>query len=380
MKHQHALLLACLMGTMVACADEPEAPPQAWQWNLPAEIPAPKVPEDNPMSPAKVKLGRMLFYDVRLSGNETQSCGSCHQQKLAFTDGLAQAKGSTGEIHPRSSMGLTNIAYASVLAWADNKMFSLEKQALVPMFGTNPVELGLANKQAELIARLEADEFYPSLFKEAFPNSDAPITLENITNAIAAFERTLISFNAPYDRFIAGDKNAMSPAAQRGMKLFLDERTDCHHCHGGINFSDATTYEGLAFDERPFHNTGLYALDEQGTYPEGGTGLYELTGKPRDMGRFKAPTLRNIEVTAPYMHDGSIATLEAVIDHYARGGTLTENGPNKGDGAKNPYKSEFVPGFTLTEEEKSDLIAFLKALTDQSFLTNSALSDPFDTQ
>lgn len=328
------------------------------------------------MSSAKVELGRMLFYDVRLSGNKTQSCGSCHKQELAFTDGLAQPKGSTGQLHPRSSMGLTNIAYASTITWANPLLESLEEQALLPMFGTDPVELGLADKEDELISRLKADEFYPKMFKDAFGGA-GEINLDHITKAIGAFERSLISFDSPYDRYIAGDRDAMTESAKRGMGLFFSEKTECFHCHGGFNFSDAVDHDGKAFNERPFHNNGLYSLDAVGTYPEPNQGLFEFSGDLKDMGRFKAPTLRNIEVTAPYMHDGSIATLEDVVDHYARGGRLIEEGDNAGDGSKNPHKSQFVQGFVLSDEERVDLLAFLKSLTDQTFLTNPKHADPF---
>jgi cytochrome c peroxidase len=347
-------------------------------WRLPAGFPKPNVPKDNGMSLAKVELGRRLFYDTRLSVDGTFSCASCHDQTLAFTDGKARGVGVTGQVHPRSSMGLANVGYASSLTWANDLVGTLEKQALVPMFGESPVELGLAGKETELLDRLRSEPVYQDLFPRAFPGDDDPIRLDPIVKAIAAFQRTLISGDAPYDRFVYGkDDSALSASAKRGKDLFFSERAECFHCHGGFNFSDSVTFEGKAFLEVAFHNTGLYNVDGNGGYPTESRGLIDISGKPRDMGRFKAPSLRNVAVTAPYMHDGSIATLEEVIAHYARGGRQIASGPNAGDGSTNPLKSEFVRGFTISPDEIADLIAFLESLTDRSFLTDPRFSDPW---
>lgn len=343
----------------------------------PPGFPAMRVPADSPWTLERAELGRRLFYDRRLSGNETQSCGSCHQQSRAFTDGRAQALGSTGEVHPRAAMGLTNVGYFSALTWASNIVRTLEAQALLPMFGESPVELGLAGREAELLGRLRADAEYPAMFARAFLGDASPISVANITRAIASFERSLLSADSAFDRDQRGDRTAMSPAAQRGRALFFSERLECFHCHGGFNFSDSVTHAGLAFDETAFHNTGLYNVGGTGAYPAPNTGLHAQTGDPADMGRFRAPTLRNIAVTAPYMHDGSIATLEAVVDFYAAGGRNITAGPNAGDGRANPNKSGFVQGFAVTAEERADLVAFLNALTDPRFLTDPRYSDPF---
>jgi cytochrome c peroxidase len=158
--------------------------------------------------------------------------------------------------------------------------------------------------------------------------------------------------------------------------LFNSERLECFHCHGGFNFSDSMQHERLAFTEIAFHNTGLYNIDGNGAYPPDNTGIYEITNKPSDMGHFRAPTLRNIALTAPYMHDGSIATLEAAIDHYRVGGRTIREGQYAGVGSENPHKSEFISGFELTESEKQDLLAFLRSLTDEEFTQNPAFQNP----
>ena len=352
--------------------------PQDYDWGLPAGFPSPIEPEDNPMTAAKVELGRHLFYDARLSGNGTQSCASCHRQEAAFSDGLARAVGSTGETHPRSSMALVNVAYNASLTWAHPQLERLEDQIPVPMFGSQPVELGITGHEDVVLERLRADEIYEPLFQAAFPAATGPYDWDLIVKALASFTRALVSVGSAYDRFVFDkDETAMSASARRGMELFLSEDFECHHCHGGFNFSVASVHVATAFPEKVFHNTGLYDLGD-GAYPMGNQGAFEITHRPEDMGRFRPPTLRNVAVTAPYMHDGSIATLEEVIETYAAGGRRIAEGPLAGDGRRNPFKSGFVPGFPITEQEKADLVAFLHALTDESFLTDPRFSDPFE--
>jgi cytochrome c peroxidase len=370
--------LALAVFAPLACADGPGDEPEPFVWPLRDTWPVPVVPDDNPMSNEKVALGRHLFYDVRLSGNETQSCGSCHEPARAFTDGRATAKGSTDEDHPRGSMSLVNVAYASTLGWANQTLRVLEDQALVPLFGTHPVELGLAGREDELIERLSVDAFYVDAFSRAFVDDDEPVTLSNVVKAISAFERTILSSNSRFDRFwYDGENDALSDEEKQGLSLFMGERLECFHCHGGFNFTDASTHDADAFEVLPFHNTGLYNLDGTGAYPIENQGLIEQTGQPADMGRFKAPTLRNIALTAPYMHDGSMATLDDVIDHYARGGRLIDEGPHAGDGAENPYKNGFVAGFLIDERERAALKAFLSALTDDEMRVRPSLQNPF---
>lgn len=362
------LVFMCVGG----CRSQPE---DAWQWQLPTGFPEPRVPADNPMSVAKVELGRRLFYDERLSQNGTQACASCHRQELGFSDGRTHAVGSTGEVHRRNAMGLTNVVYTSRLTWANPHLDRLEHQALVPMFGDNPIELGLVDERT-LVDRLRADVELTERFAAAFPGEADPLRVDNLTRAIAAFQRTLISGNSPYDRYVHGEREALSPAALRGMELFFSERLECFHCHGGFNFADSVDHAKMPEPERAFHNTGLYNLDGKGAYPAHDTGLHELTGKPTDMGRFKAPTLRNIAVSAPYMHDGSVATLAEAITHYAEAGRTIESGPNAGVGATSPLKDELLVGFVLTDAERADVITFLESLTDTQFLKNPRFADP----
>jgi cytochrome c peroxidase len=381
---QHLVLLALFLAAGCGDSDAASAP-EAWVWDIPDTVPEPRVPEDNPMTAAKVALGRFLFYDKRLSANETQSCGTCHRQELAFTDGLGQAEGSTGQIHPRGSMSIANAGYAASLTWANQAIVRLEKQALVPMFGEDPVELGMANMEGELLRRMRDDERYPAMFAEAFPGETDPISLDRITKALAAFQRQVTSFGSRVDRWQQGDQTALNESEQRGMAMFFGgtsaagvaDAFECFHCHGGFLFSQSSDDAGQVFDQKFFMNNGLYNLDQDGSYPPGNEGLYDMSGDPADKGRFKPPSLRNIAVTAPYMHDGSIATLEEVLDHYARGGRLIESGPNAGDGKDNPNKSALLNGFVISEQEKQDLLAFLHALTDDDLMNNPAYSDPF---
>jgi len=348
-----------------------------YQWQLPENAPIPSVPQDNPMSMSKVELGRFLFHDLRLSVNESMSCASCHLQSLAFTDGKAKAIGATGEQHPRGSMSLVNVAYGSRLTWANHLLDRLEVQALTPMFGENPIEMGMAGKEATIIEMLRTDARYRELLPIAFPGDADPFSVLNVVRALASFVRSIVSFDSPYDQYLRGDAAAMTESQVRGMGLFFSEKLECFHCHGGFNFTDSSTHANTAIESVGFHNTGLYNLDQNGTYPSDNKGLLELTGVRRDMGRFKAPGLRNIGLTAPYMHDGSISTLDEVLDHYQEGGRNITDGPFAGDGSRNPYKSVFVRQFKLTAIEREDLIAFLHALTDESVLVNPAFSNPY---
>ena len=282
----------------------------------------------------------------------------------------------SGTLH-EGAMSLVNVAYASRLTWANNLLSRIEDQALIPLFSEHPVEMGMNGRDGEIAALLREDPLYRTQVPEVFPRDEDPYSVLNTVNAIAAFVRSIVSFDSPYDAFLRGDTDALSPAAQRGMELFFSERFECFHCHGGFNFTDSSTHQDATIESVGFHNNGLYNLDGDGAYPPDNTGLIDLTGQRRDMGRFKAPSLRNVAVTAPYMHDGSLATLEDVIDHYAAGGSLVEDGPLAGDGRRNPFKSEFVRGFEMTQDERADLLAFLRSLTDERVLTDERWSDPF---
>jgi cytochrome c peroxidase len=281
-------------------------------------------------------------------------------------------------VHPRNAMSLTNVVYNSTLNWANPVLSMLHAQALIPMFGEFPIELGWSDHEAEILDRLRRDGQYVQLFAAAWPGEADPFNADRVAKAIAAFEATLISGNSAYDQStLQGKRDAMSPAARRGQELFFSERMECFHCHGGFNFSQSVSHAGTTITQTDFFNNGLYNIGGTGDYPLDNRGLWEFTQQPADMGRFRPPTLRNIELTAPYMHDGSIATLDEVLDHYARGGRLISSGPFAGDGAKNPYKSELIVPFILNTQEKQDLIAFLNSLTDWDFICDPRVADPF---
>jgi cytochrome c peroxidase len=288
---------------------------------LPPGYPPPPAPAWNPLTPEKIELGRHLFYEKRLSANGTQSCASCHQQQFAFCDGRAQAVGSTGAKHPRNTMTLVNVAYRKPLTWSDAGVDTLEQQALIPLTNEHPVEMGMAGRLDELPARLSVDELYRRMFAAAFPNQNAPITVGNITRAIASFERSIVSAESPYDRLVRyGETRALSPEAWRGFQLFFSARAGCSVCHGGPDF--ATPGAGSVF-----RNNGF-------------------SGK---RAKFRIASLRNVGLTAPYMHDGSVATLGEVVDRYT---------------------------FQATPEERHALVAFLESLTDESVTTNPRFSAP----
>jgi cytochrome c peroxidase len=346
-----------------------------YQWQLPPGFPQPVIPQDNPLTVEKIELGRKVFYDARLSANGKQSCASCHRQALAFTDGERTATGSTGQRHHRNSMALVNVGYNATFTWAHSGITTLEQHILLPLFGEAPVEMGAAGHEAEILARIQADVDYENKFTKAYRWERNRININNIVKSIASFVRTLTSFNSPFDRYAYyGDDAALTESQVRGMNLFMSERLECSHCHNGFNFSQFATHESMTVQNRAFHITGLYNVGDP-QVPGFDYGLFGVTNDAADKYKFKAPTLRNIAQTAPYMHDGSISTLSEVIDFYSAGGRNVV-GPYQGDGRANPGKSTFIRGFALTAEEKQDLLNFLTSLTDQQFLTNIDFGSP----
>jgi cytochrome c peroxidase len=326
-----------------ATSDRPSAS-QFFADRLPKWFPVPKIPADNPLTEDKVELGRHLFYEPMLSGNSTYSCATCHRQALAFTDGLARAIGAEGGEHQRSSMSLANVVYNASFGWSD-RTSSLESQMEVPMYNELPVEMGLKGHEAEVLGRFAADADYTDRFRTAFPGEANPITLANIVKAIASFERIIVSGDSAFDRYLYGDDDrGMSPSAKRGVALFFSDRLKCSECHGSVNMSGPTIFTG--------------------TMPSDPDAFFHDTGVAAEAAKFRAPTLRNIAVTAPYMHDGSVATLKDVVAHYAAGGRSKRQ------------KSDKVRGFAISPAEIDDVVAFLRTLTDERFLANPAFSNP----
>lgn len=311
-----------------------------YRWNLPPGFPEPLVPEDNPMSEAKVALGALLFEDTRLSMTGDYSCASCHRPELAFTDGLRTAVGATGEHLDRNTPSLFNVAYAASLGWADPGTRTLEAQHRIPMFNTDPVELGSDAEQ--LVAALRTDEMIMARVREAF-ESDA-LTLDDVVRAIASYVRSLIVADSPFDRYLYYDEDVLSAQAKAGMWLFFSERLGCATCHASFNLSGPVRSVATPAVAPVFHNTGLYE-----DYTD--VGLARHTGRAQDVGAFRAPSLRNVARTAPYMHDGSLATLAEVIDFYESGGT------------SHPNQRPQIAGFSLEPAQVDALIAFLQALT-----------------
>jgi cytochrome c peroxidase len=317
------------------------------------------------MSAAKVALGRRLFFESRLSSSGRYSCSSCHRPDLAFTDGRAHAQGATGERVRRGAMSLTNVAYNPAFTWGSDQVRSLEAQMRQPLFNEHPVEMGLKGDGAMAVNALAADATYRGQFAAAFAGDAQPLTMQHMIEAIASFERTLISGRSPFDRYVFDDdRTALSASAKRGMALFYSARVGCAQCHSGINFNGAIIYEGHTQARALFANTGLYDLDGRGAYPSSDRGLIEVTHRSGDMGKFKVPTLRNVALTAPYMHDGSLLNLDAVLDHYVRGGH------------KNALQDRRVRPFVLSQTERVDLLEFLGSLTDREFVENPEFSDP----
>jgi cytochrome c peroxidase len=373
-RHLGALALA------VGCADKPAATPSTttpWVWDLPAHVPEPVIPADNPITVEKVALGRVLFHDFQLSIDGGRSCGICHEQKKGFTDGFVKAVGTLGDRHTRNTPTVLNVGWRAPLTWRDPDMRELESQLLVPLMGVDPVELGMDGEEELLLGRLSDFDPYPALFSAAYPGPSEAITLDHMVKAITSYERTLTSFDSPYDRYLGGDDEALTEAAARGLVLFESEALGCTACHSGLLLDRPLDASGEPEAEAGFFNTGQYNTDGAGSYPEDDPGLMALTGDAADMGAFRTPSLRQVADTGPWNHDGTTATLRAVIDAYARGGRWVQSGPSAGDGADSPLKDPRITGFDLSEAEREDLLAFLGALSDPGVLTSDPPQDPF---
>ncbi len=327
-------MLFILFLALLACQKEKQEPaPQEPLLAVPPGFPEPAFPADNELTPVRWALGKKLFYDPVLSRDSTLSCASCHHAAKAFSDTLAFSPGVGGLPGTRNAPTLANVAYQPYYL-REGGVPTLEMQILVPIQEHNEFDFNIL-----LIAeRLLRDTGYARLSREAYDRDPDPFV---ITRSIACFERTFISGQSRYDQFVFQEKNtALTAAEKRGMDLFFSQKTNCSQCHGGFNL---TNYA--------FENNGLYA-----DYPD--PGRYRLTGLESDRARFKVPTLRNIALTAPYMHDGSMTTLEAVIEHYNSGGK------------QHPNKNVLLQPLGLTATEKADLVAFLRSLTDESFVNN----------
>jgi cytochrome c peroxidase len=348
------MLATTAMLATTGCSPQNKSTP--YVWNIPAGFPTPSIPADNPMTMEKVALGERLFNDTRLSVNQQQSCASCHIKAFAFAEPKKTSVGTTGEVLKRNSMALVNVAYNGSFTWAHDGLGKVENQILIPLFNETPVEMGVTGNEEEILARLGD---YSDDIKVAFDSTQ--VNFDHIVKALASYVRSLTSFNSNFDRYAYfNEDEALSASAIRGMDLFFSEKLECFHCHGGFNFTQSSKHAFQKLDLVSFHNTGLYDIDGEGSYANGDQGLADITFNPKHRGKFRAPTLRNIMLTAPFMHDGSVATMSEVIDIYAAGG--------RGDGVNNPLKSPFVQGFDIRDEEKQDLLNFLESLTDYSFI------------
>lgn len=328
-------------------------------------FPQPIIPLDNPMTVEGVELGRRLFYDPILSGDSSMSCASCHKQELAFSDNMSLSIGIDGEFGPRNASALINLAFIpNGLNW-DGSSTTLEEQAIIPVES----EVELHGNWTDIELRLKRHSLYPEWFRNTFDiETKGEITDELARKALAQFIRSLVSATSKWDAslgYVPNENPFLTDAEQRGRTLFLSELSDdtdkeCAHCHGG---------GGRLFTNNDFINNGLTAAPTMTEFPDLGFG--SVTGNIADNGKFRTPTLRNIELTGPYMHDGSIATLEEVLDHYS---DHLQDAPNL-DGILAARLTG--TNISFTQQEKDDLIAYMKALTDTKFITNPAYSNPW---
>lgn len=323
-----------------------------------------------------VELGRYLFYDRRLSVNNTKACGTCHNPSFAFTDGYKRSLGVYADLHQRNTEPLFNLQYLKYFTAADSSLRSTIQQMNNPLFNLHPQEMGVKGHETEILQRIQSDKNYQQLFSAAFHTSGNIVSWDNIRKSISSFINTIVSDQSAYDHYLAGDTTALSAAQKKGKELFFSTRLKCSSCHGGFNFSSPVIRDNKG-DTVFYFNTGLYNVDGKGTYPEYDMGLYQFTKSKADMGKFRVPTLRNLIFTTPYFHDGSAVSLDQVIDVYAAGGRNIQEGEYAGNGVNNPYKDTLISGFTITAEEKKNLLFFLQSLTDSALIKSRQYGNPF---
>ncbi|SMF81991.1 cytochrome c peroxidase [Pseudobacteriovorax antillogorgiicola] len=343
------------------------------EWDLPHYVEQTDVMSR--VTDESIALGKALFFSSKLSLNGRLSCASCHDPKLAFTKNEPLHNGVSEEAGIRNAPSLANLAFAQFLTWSNLKLRSLQHQAMVPLFGDNPIEMGAYSNMEGIISDLANDDELGELYHAAY-GIQAGWNWDNILDSLQAFQLTLVSLDSSYDRYLSGDMSALTDLEKQGWALFRSPRLACSQCHGGPLLSN-NWLGGSEEPESIFFNNGLYGVPNQSMnymdggeahYPAGHSGLGEFTLQSADDGKFRVPSLRNVAVTAPYMHDGSIGTLEDVISMYERGGRQLTNGHWQGDGRLNPNKDSAVKGFTLTQQEREALLAFLNAQTDEAFL------------
>jgi cytochrome c peroxidase len=320
----------------------------------------------------KIELGRYLFFDRRLSVNNTRSCATCHNPQFAFTDGYKRSLGVYADLHQRNTQPLFNLAYLKYFTAADSTLHSSMQQMNNPLYNDHPAEMGVKGNETSILEKITTDKMYQQLFAAV----QKEISWLNIKQAISSFINSIYSGNAAYDHFQKVDSSALTTSQKKGLQLFFSDELKCASCHGGFNFSSPTVTNEKG-DTVYYFNTGLYNVDGKGAYPAYDEGLFHLTKSKTDKGKFRVPSLRNLVFTAPYFHDGSAATLTDVIENYTAGGRKLQQGIYAGDGTVNPYKHAFISGFSISAADKINLISFLQSLSDTGFISNPAYQNPF---
>ena len=367
MKIFTGILLVFMIG-LFACNESkpdllPPAPPgpdlgdpTPYNWVDPLFFQQMIIPSDNPLTVEGIDLGRQIFYDERLSGDDSQSCADCHVQLESFGDSRRFSEGITGAVGTRQSMALINLGYQNFFFW-DGRAETLEDQIIQPVI--NPIEMNAL--WPDVMEKIKSDTAYMKLFATVFSTTDIDST--HVAKAVAQFLRTVVSSDSKYDKWLRGE-HSITAAEDRGRILFISEGgdpelgqggqwgADCFHCH---------PLAGMQFSDYQLHNNGLDSV-----FTDLGRG--EVTGDPNDFGRFKTPSLRNVEFSTPYMHDGRFETLEEVIEHYNSGGHFSST--------VDPFMKFTQGGLQLTDEKKQDLLAFLKMFSDETFMNNPEFGDP----
>lgn len=346
--------LLTVVSLSMACSCQPNPPahnPTPYTLEYPDHFPAPDIPSDNALTVEGVRLGRHLFFDTRLSGDNTQSCASCHLQESNFAEITRFSTGIDGIEGDKNAMVLSNLAWQDFFFW-DGRIDALEVQVKDPI--VNPIEMHAA--WPDVLEKVQQDATYVTLFEEAF--GDDEVTEDRVAKGLAQFVRTLVSGNSKYDQYLEGNYS-FTPSEQLGFDIYNNEQGDCFHCHGLAT----TCYQMGAFGLLQFSNNGLDSVHDVGA------GREAVTGNPSDRGKFKIPSLRNVEYSFPYMHDGRFQTLAEVVEFYNDGGHISPT--------IDPNMKAAGVGRNWSDAQKQGLLDFMKTFSDPDFLTDTSFTDPW---
>lgn len=322
----------------------------------------------------KAILGHYLFFEKRISFNHSKSCASCHSPEYAFTDGYRKSVSADGNNLLHNAPSILNIAQNHFFDWDNPEIHTLSQQIKRPLYNKHPTELGMDLDSSSLLSFFKKDSLYSSLFERAYRGENEMYSAKHVEECIIEYVKNLNSRNSKFDQHLDSKAVRLNKSEEEGMRLFFSTELKCSQCHAPPDFTKSNTSNMV---DSAYANIGLYNIANENKYPAEDVGLNKITKKLRDDGKFKIPSLRNVMLTAPYMHDGSVRNLDELLNIYSAGGQSINKGPLSGDGRKHRNKHPHIKGFEISDNQKKNLICFLSSLTDTTYLSNPYFLNPF---